>query len=100
MRIDNHLPAVYLGGAAVLPRTVSPVAPATARSAAERQSSALRPDSPPVGDVRQGGPWSSAALDVRHVGLRVRQAIEAYTIVRDGSQREYLRRVMGLDATA
>jgi hypothetical protein len=98
MRIDTHLAGVYLGSAAVLPRAVMPVPPAPAAPAPQREA----------GPRHEGGPsaqgyasiWPAAAIDARAAGLRVRQAIEAYTAVRDGDQRDYLRRVMGLETTA
>ena len=98
MRIDSHLPAVYLGAASAVPRTVVPVA-ATA-SAPPPQREATRPAEAPPLARWVAGAWPAAALDAREAGLRVRQAIEAYTTVRDGDQRDYLRRVMGLEATA
>ena len=98
MRIDTQLTGVYPGPAAVRPRPVSPVAQAAAPPAPQREAGP-RPEGP--WSARSGASlWPAAALDARAVALRVRQAIEAYTTVRDGEQRDYLRRVMGLETTA
>ncbi len=98
MRIDTHLTGVYPGSAAVLPRPVMPVAPAATAPAPQREAGP-RPEGAPSARS-DASIWPAAALDARAVALRVRQAIEAYTTVRDGDQRDYLRRVMGLETTA
>ena len=98
MRIDSQLPAVYLGSASAVPRAVVPVA-ATAPAPPPQRVTARPAEVPPLARWASGA-WPAAAIDARQAGLRVRQAIEAYTAVRDGEQRDYLRRVMGLEATA
>jgi hypothetical protein len=98
MRIDSQLPAVYLGSASAVPRTVVPVA-ATAPAPPPQRETARSAEAPALARWASGA-WPAAAIDARQAGLRVRQAIEAYTAVRDGEQRDYLRRVMGLEATA
>lgn len=97
MRIDAHLTGVYLGPAAALPRLVMPVAPAAAAPASQREAG---PGPAGLPSARSyASIWPAGVVDARAVALRVRQAIEAYTAVRDGDQRDYLRRVMGLETT-
>jgi hypothetical protein len=97
MRIDSSLPAVSLG---LVParRAVMPVAPAPAASGPQREAPP-RPEGLPTARGH-ASLWPTAVPDARATGLRVWQAIEAYTTVRDGDRRDYLRRVMGLETVA
>jgi hypothetical protein len=99
VRIDLPVIAPYGGLPAAWPQAVTAVAPiAPADSSVARAAVA----SPEVLEAarRMALGIVRAPLDSAGLTLRGRQALSAYSSVRDGDSRDYYRRVLGFEARA
>jgi hypothetical protein len=99
VRIDLPVIAPYGGLPAAWPQPVTAVAPV---APAENPVSRAAAASPEMLEAARRMALSivRAPLDSAGLTLRGRQAMSAYSSIRDGDNRDYYRRVLGFEARA
>ena len=100
VRIDSGIAASYGG---LLTRWSPPIAPVAAGGAAAPAVAppvAYTPERLDAARQMAAAIAVSTGIDATGLSLRARQAMYAYSMVRDGDRRDYLHRVFGLEERA
>jgi hypothetical protein len=100
VRIESGIAASYGGSLARWSPPIAPVAPGGAPMPAVAPPVTYTPERLDAARQMAAAIAVSTGIDATGLSLRVRHALQAYSMVRDGDRRDYLHRVFGLEDRA